>query len=245
MDDTLLDNKPGVLGQGLHERSRLAAVHTIGEKYGIEQLVHMSAEDNLAAFMTAQAHTIEAAVWNMFVRAGLVNSEIMDKDNRLLLEIVKLKDILHETILINEATEVPGAVNFVRKLAAAGHQDTLAIASSATRRDVNLFLGKVGLTSLFPSERVKTIETITHPKPHPEVFNAAFDSLHLPESDRFKVCAFEDDPRGIAAAHAAGLYVCAITTRFSRNNLLSLESPPQLVADSYAEFGELFGLKAY
>jgi len=242
VDDTLLDNKPGNPGHGLHERSRLAAVHEVGRLRGIEVLQHMSVEDNLEAFMTAPVHTLEAAVWNMFVKAGLADSDVMNKQNPLFIEIVALKEKLHERVLMEEGEEVPGAVDFVRNLAESGLQDKLAIASSATRRDVNLFLGKMGLADVFPANRVKTLETITHPKPNPEVFNLAFDSLNLPEADRNSVCAFEDDPRGVMSARAAGLYVCAITTRFSRDELMSLEVPPHVVADSYAEFKQLFGL---
>ncbi len=43
VDDTLLDNKPGVAGSGLHERSRIAAVHEAGVKYGIPALAKLSA----------------------------------------------------------------------------------------------------------------------------------------------------------------------------------------------------------
>ncbi len=100
------------------------------------------------------------------------------------------------------------------------------------------------MTSLFPSNRVKTKESITHPKPNPEVFNLAFDSLGLPESDRAAVYAFEDDPRGIMAARAAGLYVCAITTLYTRDDLMSLQIPPHVVADTYEEFGELLNVAA-
>ena len=243
VDDTLLDNKPGKPGYGLHERSRLAAVHEIGIRHGIKELENMSIEDNLESFMTAPVHTLEAAIWNMFVKSGLADSEVMNKDDPLLLEIVELKEKLHETILLNEGNEVPGAIEFVKALAASGLEYKLAIASTATRRDVDLFLGKTGIAHLFPNERIKTKETITHPKPNPEVFNLAFDSLQLPERDRFAVCAFEDDPRGIMAARAAGLYVCAITTRFSKSELMSLEFPPHLAADTYADFSELFQLK--
>ena len=38
VDDTLLDNKPGVPGQGLHERARLAAIREAGERHRIEPL---------------------------------------------------------------------------------------------------------------------------------------------------------------------------------------------------------------
>lgn len=242
VDDTLLDNKPGKLGAGLHEKSRLNAVHAVGAKYGIKELANMSLEDNVEAFLTAPVHTLESAVWNMFVRAGLTDSQVINTQDPLLIEIVALKDKLHETIVINEAEEVRGATDFVRRLAASGLQNKLAIASMGTRRDVNLFMKKTGLNVHFTDDRIKTVESVTHPKPNPEAFNLAFASLNIPESDRFAVCAFEDDPRGIMAAVAAGLYVCAITTRFSKSDLQALELPPQLVADSYLEFSELFGL---
>jgi hypothetical protein len=44
------------------------------------------------------------------------------------------------------------------------------------------------------------------------------------------------------AAKAAGLYVCAITTRFDRASLNSLEVAPDLIADSFQEFAGQFGL---
>jgi beta-phosphoglucomutase-like phosphatase (HAD superfamily) len=240
VDDTLLDNKPGV--EGLHERSRLAAIHEIGERYGIEVLKQFSPEDNLEAFISAPVHSLEAAVWNALVMTGLADSEVINTNNALLREIVSLKDKLHESILINEAEEVPGATAFVFALADSGLRNRLAIASTAIRRDVDLFLSKTGMAALFPPDRIKTKESITHPKPNPEVFNLAFASLGIPESDRHLVCVFEDDPRGIMAARAAGLYVCAITTNYTREQLLSLAVPPHLVADTYAEFMVEFGL---
>lgn len=91
------------------------------------------------------------------------------------------------------------------------------------RQDVDMFLGMTGLDDLFPDERIKTKESITHPKPNPEVFYLAFASFGLGEEDMRSVCALEDDPRGIMAAKAAGLYVCAKTTRFDRKSLSELE----------------------
>lgn len=244
VDDTLLDNKPGVPGHGLHERSRLAAAHQVGKKYGITRLENLTVQENLDAFLTAPVHTLEAAVWNILTISGEADSEVINLDHPLLKEIVQLKNELHEDVLREHGKEVPGAVAFVQGLAALGLQDKLAIASMAVRRDVNLFLDMTGLTPLFPAERIQTVENVTHPKPHPEVFNLAFESLHLPESARGSVCAFEDDPRGIIAAKAAGLFTCAITTRFNRSVFESLEIAPDLIADSYQEFSELFGIPA-
>ncbi|HEU4913894.1 MAG TPA: HAD family phosphatase [Candidatus Saccharimonadales bacterium] len=242
VDDTLLDNKPGVPGQGLHERSRLAAAHTVGKEHGIPALEELTAQQNLDAFLSAPVHTLEAAVWNILVMTGVADSEAINPDNPVFQQIVALKNELHKDILREFGTEVPGAVNFVRALGQGSLRNRLAIASAAVRQDVDIFLGMTGLDAIFPDERIKTKESITHPKPNPEVFNLAFASLGLGEEDKRNVCAFEDDPRGIMAAKAAGLYVCAITTRFDRKSLSELEVAPDLIADSYQEFAGYFSL---
>ncbi len=242
VDDTLLDNKPGVPGQGLHERSRLAAVHEVGKRHNITELQSVTVEENLNAFLDAPVHTIEAAVWGILLQKGLADSDMINLEDPLLREIVQLKDELHKDTLLKEGEEVPGATDFVTRLSKKVHKHNMGIASSAIRRDVNLFLKKTGMESIFSQEKITTIENITHPKPNPEAFDKAFESLGLPESDRINVCAFEDDPRGIMSARAAGLYVCAITTRYGKEELLALEFPPHLVANSYAEFCELFHL---
>lgn len=243
VDDTLLDNKPGVPGHGLHERSRLAAAHTVGQEYGILALQELTAQQNLDAFLNAPVHTLEAAVWSILVMTGVADSEVVNPDNPVFKAIVTLKNELHKDILRKFGTEVPGAVNFVKALGQGSLRNKLAIASTAVREDVDIFLSMTGLNIFFPEERIKTKESITHPKPHPEVFNLAFASLGLDEKDKRGVCAFEDDPRGIMAAKAAGLYVCAITTRFDRNSLSELEVAPDLIADSYEEFAGYFSLE--
>ncbi|MDB5178900.1 MAG: haloacid dehalogenase superfamily protein subfamily variant 3 with third motif having or [Patescibacteria group bacterium] len=242
VDDTLLNNIPDTPEQGLHERSRLAAVQEVGRRRGLQILCDLSPKANLDAFLNAPVHTLEAAVWNILVMSKLATGDVIDHKNPLLQEITTLKNSFHKTLLLNEGEEVPGATDFVSLLAQNGLNDKLAIASTALRQDVDIFLDKTGLKPLFPDSRIKTKESITHPKPNPEVFNLAFTSLGLAESDRAAVCAFEDDPRGIMAARAAGLYACAITTRYPREELLSLAVPPHIAADSYDEFTKLFQL---
>jgi beta-phosphoglucomutase-like phosphatase (HAD superfamily) len=199
-------------------------------------------QQNLDAFLTAPVHTIDSAAWNLLMMIGLADSEVINPDDPLLQEIVALKNSLHQDILRKYGAEVPGAVNFVRALGRKGLGNKLAIASSAVKQDVDIFLEMTGLGEFFPEERLYTKESITHAKPNPEVFNLAFDSLGLPEHEKGNVCAFEDDPRGIMAAKAAGLFTCAITTRFSRETLAALAVPPDLIADSYQEFAEHFDL---
>lgn len=241
VDDTLLDNVPTTPEYGLHEQSRLQAVHEIGAIRDIAELRAITPKENLDAFLDAPVHTLEAAVWNVLTRAGVVAGEYNAKDP-LLLEIVKRKNELHKVVLQRFGVEVPGASKFVQGLAAHGLEDRLAIASTAVRQDVDAFLGKYGLETYFPPHNRKTKEDITHPKPHPEVYGLAFKSLGLPERARSRVVAFEDDPRGIMAAKAAGLLVAAITTRYDRETLCALEVAPDIIADSFAEFEEIFGL---
>lgn len=244
VDDTLLDNDPERTGHNLHARSRLAAVHEVGRAHGIVALQQLTPEQNRQSFLTAKVHTVEAAVWNALLMTGQVVGDEIDHDHPLLQEIVGTKNTSHLELLRQHGREVPGAVAFVRALGDAGLRDHLAIASTAVRPDVEIFLDMTGLRDLFPEDRIITKEKTTHHKPHPEAFNLAFNSLQLPDSDRSAVCAFEDDPRGIMAAKAAGLYVCAITTRFDRASLASLETAPDVIADSYVEFANHFGILA-
>jgi len=243
VDDTLLDNKPGNHGgAGLHEKARLRAAHEVGKKYNIQKLINLSTLDNLNAFVNAPVHTLEAAVWEILLLVGVADTRIINRENAIFKEIVHLKDKYYKDILTNEGEEVSGSIAFVRALKKSGiHR--LAIASTAIRRDINIFLTKTKIKIFFPEERVISFESINHPKPNPEAFNLAFSSLQISENMRRQVCAFEDDPRGVMAAKGAGLFTCAITTRYTKKHLLSCEIPPDFVGESYEEFAEYFGIK--
>lgn len=243
VDDTLLSNHSPALPWGLHERSRVAAAQVVGRRYGILALEKLTDEQALKDFRNSSVHSLHGAIWQTLKRIGEVQGEL-DMTHPLLLEMVALKDELHEQTLRQHGEEVPGAVAFVEKLAKHGLKGKLAIASTSFRRDVILFFDMTGLHRFFPDKRIITRENFTHPKPHPEAYDLAFASLGLPESARPKVAAFEDDPRGIMSAKAAGLYTCAIATRYKKEDLAELAVPPDLIAGSFAEFTELLGLPA-
>lgn len=242
IDDTLLDNLPRDPVRRLHERSRLAAFHQVGKARNIPELLAVTPQQNLDAWLNAEVHSLEGAVWTVLFEQGLVADENIQHDNQLLLEVVALKDKLHEKILLEEGEEVPGASAFVRTLAANGFEGKMAIASTAVRRDALLFLDKVDLRRLFPDERIITKEGVTHLKPHPELFDTAFKTLGLPQSDKSRILVFEDDPRGVMAAKAAGMFVCVITTGYDREAFAKSTVPPDMIADSYAEFADKLGL---
>jgi len=242
VDDTLLDNKPPGTTMGLHEYSRLLTAHEIGKRRGNLNLQKFTARQCAQAFEDAPEHSLRGAVWQMLVMAGEVTDGEVQPDHPLLIEMMIRKDELHEGVLRTKGREVSGATRFVKALAANGLEHKLAIASTACRRDIDIFLGMTDLIRFFPDARIIAREQLTHAKPHPQAFNLAFATLGLPEGTRTQVVAFEDDPRGIMSAKAAGLYTCAITTRFTKKDLAKLAVPPDLIADSYAEFARLFDL---
>ncbi len=241
-DDTLLDTQTKRPQGGLHEESRMAAVIRIGFRDEITSLQTITAEENKNAFRDSLVHTVDGAVWRILYSKGVVLEEIIDHNNQLLIDIVNLKELLHEDILRNNCLEVPGAIKFINKLVDRGFQDRLAIASMSGPRDINIFFKETGLDNVFPENRIVHKQKVKKPKPDPEVFEAAFLTLGLPESSRINVFAFEDDPKGVVSASEAGLTTCAITTRFSRDYFLNQNPAPDFIADSYQEFSELFGL---
>lgn len=241
LDDTLLDNRPGNKGHGFHERSRLAAAREVGQRHNIFALKTLSIAANIEAFASAPASTLEAAVWNILVMVGHVDGLVIDPENMLFQEIIARKHALYRSIIEKKGKEIRGARRFVNALAARGLEGRMAIASNAIRRDVDIFLKNAKLSAFFPADKIWARESIVNPKPNPEVFDKAFSALALPERDRHQVCAFEDDPRGIAAARAAGLFVCAIGTRYSPTHMMALEVPPNVAFSSYAEFTRYFG----
>lgn len=242
VDETLLDNGNGRFSQldrPLHERARLQAIHEAGKRHHLPALLAITPAQNLAGFLEAPVHSFEGAVWHLLYTVGTVDTEAIDPNNQLLQEIVTRKDDLYETLLRTEGKPLPGAVEFVQWLGNQGLADHMAIASTAIRRDINIFLEMTNLNPYFPAKRIIAKDSVTHTKPHPEAFDRAFRSLGLPDSLREKVLAFEDNPRGIMSAKTAGLHTCAITNVFSREAFTASETPPDLIADSFDEFREV------
>lgn len=91
-----------------------------------------------------------------------------------------------------------GVKETLAALAAAGLR--LAVASSTRREKVLRHLESTGIAKYF--EAVVGGDTVTHSKPHPEIFLKACEALGVaPE----QTIAVEDSHNGIRAAHAAGM----------------------------------------
>lgn len=245
VDDTLLANQTSAdMGYGMHERARLRATHEAARRHNIPELLTLTPKQNYEAFLNAATHTADAAIWQVMREYGLVDSDDINPDNKVFSDILVLKNDYFQTILRDEGEEVPGASKFLRAFANTySLNNKFAIGSMGIKPDLKIFVEKYELQDLFPDDHIVSRERVTHPKPHPEVFNVAFDILDIPEEDRKHVCVFEDDPRGIMAAKAAGMYVCAITRRYDREALAALEVAPDVIADTFDEFATFFKVR--
>ncbi len=248
VDDTLLNSQPdpGNPLSNLHQVSRLEALYKVAEELGGDylSLLQVQAQENFDSFAASPVHTVSGAFFTLLKNRGLMTGDI-DPHNPIIKRLVELKDDAYGKLLTVHGRPVLGADSFVRDFSHTfGLDDKNAIASTAILRDIKTFLRMHDLAPLFPDERIIDASRVTHPKPHPEAFDKAFQSLSLPEHARRSTIAFEDDPRGMLSARKAGLYICAITTRYSADFLASIEAKPDYIASSYAEFREFFGMSA-
>jgi HAD superfamily hydrolase (TIGR01509 family) len=109
-----------------------------------------------------------------------------------------------------------------------------AICSGANKNEVSFILKKLGWTELF--NPIVTQEDVKKGKPDPEGYNLVFRRLRQraqPHKLTVDDClAIEDSPKGIAAAHAAGLKCLAISNTFPPSSLKEAE----WVVSSLSEF---------
>jgi HAD superfamily hydrolase (TIGR01509 family) len=112
---------------------------------------------------------------------------------------------------------VPGAVEAVRRLAAAGFR--LAVASSSNRELIDTVLSELGLTDVF--EVTVSSEEVARGKPAPDVYLEAARRLGV---EPRRCAAVEDSTSGIRSAHAAGMHVVAYPNRHfpPREDVLAL-----------------------
>ncbi len=120
-------------------------------------------------------------------------------------------------LLLGEAALYPGVDAVLRRL----HQRVvLAIASGAFRDEIEPVLRAAGVRSLFAA--VIGAEDVAAGKPAPDPFLAALGALNRAtrrELTPAQCLVVEDTPRGITAAHAAGMRCLAVTTNYERGAL--------------------------
>ena len=106
--------------------------------------------------------------------------------------------MLFRSIEENGVPVKDGVRETLQKLAEAGLK--IAVASSTRREKVLRHLENAGIAQYFTA--VVGGDTVTHSKPHPEIFLKACEALGVAPEDAIAV---EDSHNGIRSAHAAGM----------------------------------------
>jgi len=108
---------------------------------------------------------------------------------------------------------IAGVSAFVSELQRLGVKR--AVATSATRRDVDRLLGELGLLTRF--DAVVSADDVRWGKPNPEVYLRAAQGLELRPSE---CLVFEDALVGVHAARNAGMRVIGVTTAHTGRELI-------------------------
>jgi len=109
---------------------------------------------------------------------------------------------------------VPGAPAFVAALAR--RSVPRAVATSASRRDVETLLTEIGVRQHFTV--IVSVENVRQGKPDPEVYLKAAEGLGV---DAEACLVFEDAIVGVYAARAAGMRVIGVTTAHTAEELVA------------------------
>jgi HAD superfamily hydrolase (TIGR01509 family) len=117
-----------------------------------------------------------------------------------------LMDELHDLVMaevLNGAPPMPGARELVAELRELGVP--VGLASNSSREFVEHALGHAGMTGAF--DVTVTGDDVPAPKPAPDGYLAAARALG---ADPAACIALEDSPTGVAAAHAAAMFVIGV-----------------------------------
>lgn len=176
--------------------------------------------------------------------AGEIDDSTPYHSNQTVLDVIETKGRLFTDAALAGFEEMPGAIDFFKKIAALYASKT-AIITSSEEEFVYPFLERYDILSYFEDNLVIGHETVISNgldvKPSGDPYSLAMRRLGTTS-----LLVFEDTVSGVTAAKKAGATVFAIAFD-TQNSLLfknsQLEFPPDVVVDSYEEAAELLGLQ--
>ena len=119
------------------------------------------------------------------------------------------KEATYRDLIGDHPPVVPGAVELIRSLFAAGA--TMAVGSSGPRANIDLVLAAMEVIDAISV--VVSADDVTRGKPDPQVFQLAVERLGLPPG---RCIVIEDAPAGVQAAKAAGARAVAVLIHHPR-----------------------------
>lgn len=139
-------------------------------------------------------------------------------DDATIAELCRLKADAFQQIIAEGIEPIPGVIGLIHGL----HPDTpIALASGATRQDIEPILLKLGLAGRF--DPIVTADDVPRSKPDPMTYALAVQGLarRKPASGiQPQHClAIEDTPAGIESANRAGLMTLGLATTHDADRL--------------------------
>ncbi|MCE9590151.1 MAG: HAD family phosphatase [Planctomycetes bacterium] len=189
-DGVIVDSEP------LHFRSFLRIAQGLGVTFSYEEyLEKYIGYDDRDAFRSM-----------LGLPTGVEGREA---DRRRVAELVEKKADAFEAVVAEGIEPIPGVVEFVKRAAACG---PIAIASGATRRDIDLILRRLDLSHMFGT--MVTADMVARSKPDPASYAMAVTLLgaQSPGLAPADCLAIEDTAAGIESARGAGLFTIGVTT---------------------------------
>lgn len=175
--------------------------------------------------------------------AGEIEKDGDFKDHPVVQTVMDSKAQLFEGLAAEGFTEMPGAISFV-KAVAAQFTGRMALVTSSHARFVIPFLQRYDISELFPADLVITEDVMLAEgldgKPSPDPYLLAKKRLHAN-----RLLVFEDTVPGVEAAKKAGATVVALG--FDKHNAALFKSgnipyPPDVFATDYQAARELLGI---
>jgi HAD superfamily hydrolase (TIGR01509 family) len=142
----------------------------------------------------------------------------------LINEIGPKKEIYYREAVKGNVEPLPGALELLRALRAAGFR--CAMASAAPRANVELILTELKAFALF--DALVTYEDVTRGKPDPQVYLLAGERVGVPPQ---RCLVLEDAVAGVEGAKRAGMACLAVTSNHGRKALAKAD----LIVDSLAD----------
>jgi beta-phosphoglucomutase family hydrolase len=165
---------------------------------------------------------------NRDIFAELYPGEMTEERSR---QLGDRKEVLYREIVSDSFKPLPGAVELIDALDAAGFK--LAVGSSGPPENIALTLEKLGRADRFAA--AVTGADVTRGKPDPQVFLLAAERLGVPPE---RCAVIEDAPQGIEAANRAEMTSIALTGTTTRQNLahakLTIDSLDELTPQRIA-----------
>jgi beta-phosphoglucomutase len=173
--------------EAAHHNGHLAAAADFGLTIALEE-----AYDKLPHFIGGPREKVCEDLWKLL--SPKIQQEVTIED-------ILARDKFHYTSLLATMPIKlrPGFLDFYKSVCSMGLSVT--IGSLTAEKEAQTLLERSGLLDLFSIEKIVLREHVTHLKPAPGVFLKTAALMRVDPEDQL---VFEDSPRGIEAALAAG-----------------------------------------